>query len=232
MSAGSLRGKFLSHSEYIGHQLKQARGRIKGLDIALALAVVAVAAAGYVLTLIVADQLLALSGVVRLVLLLAFAGSAAAYLWFGLFLPSLKRINPLFAAREIERARPELKNSVLNFLELSAKPDHGVSEPIMAAIEKRAAGDLQQVNLHEALTNRHLAPASLAFLGVVAAFCVYAMFFTQKSLAVSLQRVLYPLADIKPPSATTLTAIEPGDANLHAGDKLTISCFASGARPI
>ena len=28
MSAGSLRGKFLSHREYIAHQLKQARGRI------------------------------------------------------------------------------------------------------------------------------------------------------------------------------------------------------------
>ena len=56
------------------------------------------------------------------------------------------RINPIFAAETIEKSKPSLKNSLINFLLLRGH-EREVAPIVYRAMEQRAAADLKQVQV-------------------------------------------------------------------------------------
>jgi hypothetical protein len=105
-------------------------------------------------------------GVVYAALLVASAGASA-----GLVLGAwLRRPSPLYVARLIERARPDLKNALITFLELAREP--GEDPSACAAVGRRAArilGEMQATAVLPPYDRRPAALAAAGMAGVVAA---------------------------------------------------------------
>ena len=83
-----------------------------------------------------------------------------------MFLPLSRRINPYFAARQLERSLPGAKNSVVNWLDLH---DENLPSAIRGAVGQRAARDLGQADLDKAVSARRA-----YWAGGVAALCASA----------------------------------------------------------
>lgn len=215
--------------EFLERQLREARGRIKGVEIVTGVAIVAVGIISYILTVIMLDQILVLSTGARLGLLLVFLAATVAYLVYAVVLPAFRRINLLYAARTVEVVDPSTKNSLINWLQLRHRPEE-VSEPILRVIEHRAARDISRIDLQDAIHSRHLVHISYLLAAVVITFCIFS-FLTTKTITTSLRRVLFPLAEIAPPTETRLTDIEPGNTEIPAGDKVVLSAYAAGRTP-
>ena len=165
MSSGpQTRGKVLDYREYLTYQLGEIRTRIKWMDVGAGAVILTVGAILYVLSIIVADQIFVLSGWSRLGLLAVFMAATLFYLWRSVLSPAAKRINIAYAAREAERASPGAKNSILNWLLLTDRQKESLPEPILKAIETRAANDLRRIDVHEAIHSVHLLRASIVLL--------------------------------------------------------------------
>lgn len=216
-------------SGYLDRQLAEARRRIKRVDVVTGAAVVAVGAISYVLSVIILDQLLVLSTWSRLGLLAAFSAATLGYLFGAVILPASRRISLLYAAKAVEEADPATKNSLINWLLLRHRAGE-VPESVLKAIERRAARDVARIDLEDAIQSKRLLQVTYVLAAVVVAFCAFS-FFTTKALSTSLQRVLFPLAEIAPPTQTRLTDIEPGSVEIPAGETVTLSAFVSGKPP-
>lgn len=217
------------YGRYLSRQLRNAQGRIKAVDLVTGAVIVVVGVIAYTLSVIMLDQIFTLSMGMRIGLLAFFGIMTVGYVAYAVVLPAARRINPLYAARRVESVAPETKNSIVNWLLLHENGAE-IPEPIMRVIEARAASDLSKIDLGEAIDTKHILRASYGLAVVVVSFCVF-LFFTTKELTPSLKRVLFPLAEIAPPTETKLTRIEPGTTDIAAGDKVTISAYASGKEP-
>src|SRR4051812_27732896 len=107
MSTGAKpRGEILDYRTYLTHQLTEARSRIKWMDLGVGLAILAVGAISYLLTVIILDQLFTLPGWVRLALLVLFSAATFGYIALSVIAPVVKRVNLYYAIQEVERANP------------------------------------------------------------------------------------------------------------------------------
>lgn len=230
------RGEAPDYRRYLDDRLTQARHRVTATDAVTGVALISVAAVCYVLAAIMLDQWFEFSGTVRLLFLLGFVVVSAAFLVRWVILPSLRKVNPLFAARQVEAVDPKMKNSVTSYVELVDRRGE-IPDPIFRTIESKAASDLARVKIEDAIQSKHVLPALYLLAAVIVIFCAYS-FFTTKSFASSFQRVLLPLADIAPPTATRLRFLfDPGlgdgsePAPLAAGSAVTIKAGVVRGHP-
>src|SRR5207248_10516122 len=63
----------------------------------------------------------------------------------------IRRLNPYYAARQVETVLPGAKNSVINWLDLRHEP---MPSAFRGAVSHRAAKDIAQANLEEAISDR------------------------------------------------------------------------------
>ena len=138
------RGELVEYERFVDDQMARARGRIKLVEVLAAGTVLGAALLGYLFVMVVLDHVLAhgLPRQVRVVSLLFLAAGLAGYAGWFVVRPMVRRINTLYAARTVERAEPRFKNSLITFLQLRGKKE--VPEPILEAVEEKAAADLAQ----------------------------------------------------------------------------------------
>src|SRR5260370_30888737 len=106
------------YDAFVESRLAKARGRIRSLDVAAALLGLVAITLGFALVMAVVDRSLELAPLFRQ---LAFAGyllGSALYLAFALVRPLSRRLNPYYAARQMEQVIPGAKNSVVNLVNL------------------------------------------------------------------------------------------------------------------
>lgn len=230
MTTTPVQREIIKRDEYLSRQIKDARSRIQVLDVFTGATIVCCGAVAYVLCATMIDQVLVLSTAMRFAMLIGFALATLGVLAYWVFLPATRRINPLYAAHAVEKSRPQTKNSLTNWLQLKERGDN-IPDPIMKAIELRAVDDVRRIDLHEAIDSKPLVHSFYTLGAVVVIFCAYS-FFTTKSLAPSIRRVLFPLAEIAPPTATNLMVHQdPTGAELPAGVRVNIYAYASGRQP-
>ena len=155
--------------------------------------------------------------------------AAGGWYFLARVLPAIsRRINPLYAAETIERSRPSLKNSLVNFLLL--RRDARELKPIIyRAIEYRAAADLSQVNVDTAVDHGRVIRLGYVLLALVAASALY-LVFSPKNPLVSFGRVMWPWARIDAPTRVRIVDIEPGDVKSFRGEFVTVSAEISGLK--
>jgi hypothetical protein len=136
------------------------------------------------------------------------------------------RINPLFAAQTIERAKPTLKNSLLNFLMLRSHRS-AVPEVVLSAVEEQAAVNLQRTPIDHVVDHTRLVHLGYLLLAAVAAFCTYYL-VSPKSPLQTVGRVVLPWADMQPPSRVEIDDIQPGTTTVFRGQRATISATVRG----
>lgn len=139
---------------------------------------------------------------------------------------AMRRFNPLFVARQLERSRGIAHNVLINFLFLERDPHAHYALPTAAAqaLAKLHAPDDQpewsrpRPRIHGAF------PAA-----VLLAWLVFA-FTTPKPIGPSIARALG--AGLPPPSATRIELVRPGPSDvLYAGEPATLA-FAIHGRPV
>jgi hypothetical protein len=136
------------------------------------------------------------------------------------------RINPLFAAQTIERAKPTLKNSLLNFLMLRSNRT-GVPEVVLSAVEEQAAANLERTSLEHVVDRTRLIQIGYLLLALVAAFCTYFL-LSPKSPLQTVGRVILPWSDLQPPSRVEINDIQPGTATVFRGERASVSAEIKG----
>ena len=135
------RKKVVSTAEYesrVEGQLSRAEKRIRNLDLTAALLTFAAGTMAYAVVAALLDRwLIAVARASARPALVIYLIAAAAYLFAFVILPLSRRINPYFAARQLERTLPDAKNSVVNWLDLR---EQNLPPAIRGAVGQRAAG--------------------------------------------------------------------------------------------
>ena len=212
---------------YIDNELEKTRGRIKFVDLctglftmfgwALATLLVFAVIDGWIWPLGLAGRITALAILV--------AGLLAIGSWFVLPL-LLRKINPQYAARMIEKSKPRFKNSLLNYLWVKAS-GQDVNRSVAGAISHRAATDLSDVSASESVDQSRLIRAGFIVVALAVAVIGYAM-MSPKSPLPTFARVLNPFSDVSRPAIARVVSVTPGDAKVYFGDALHVEAEIKG----
>ena len=205
---------------------KQARVRIKLIDLTLGGLVILLFTFTFFFGEILFDHLVILERPTRMALLAIYQVAAGLLLLWVIVIPLLRRISQTYIAKQIEHRYPEMKNRLISYLQL----DEDVPESIRIDLRKNTLHKLQGFQLATTFTFRSLRTYALAFLGLSLAIYAYAL-FSPKSVQTSLNRAIYPQKDILPPTRTRITRVEPGEADVLRGGALPIRAKVEGNIP-
>ena len=210
-------GNYVDFDEYVGLKLEKTRSTIRTTDILTAAAGVAAMFLGYLLVFVVLDQWVIRDGFGvgwRWVLLSTLILSTIGWLVWKIAIPSFLTVNRLFAAREIEKAEPELKSNLLNLIDLKSA-GRTINPAILKALERRAAVRLQEVDISHAIDHRPLVRTAYLLLAVIVLFCLYAL-ISPKKISNSIWRGLLPAAQVPLATKTEILSVKPGDLTIPA----------------
>ncbi len=226
-----IQDKASKHDSFIAEQLRQAERRIRWLDLLTAGAGWLAGSLAYLVIMMLADLAFQLSAATRQTFFLIYLLVAAVYLYFSLVRPLRWRVNPYFAARQIEQTLPGNRNRILNWLDLREASVPGL---IRSALGQRAARDLSHADLEEAISNRRaLLTGSLAgFLLVV--LLVLLFIFRPTQFGSLLARAVSPFATkggIATQTQVRIVQPQEGDTVVTIGSPVTIIAEVSGRRP-
>ncbi len=225
------RGKLLDYEQYIDHQLRQTRARIKRTDVLSAILLLLTAALGVLFLEVVLDHAFALPAWIRRIVLGMGLTAAATFAALRIVRPIVASINGMYAAKTIESAKPEFKNGLINYLALK-KDRENLPKSFMAAIEAKAVSQLTQVDVEGVVNQQRVLQTAYVLSAIVVIFCVYSV-LNPKSIYDSTRRAF--LADVAPPTNTKLLAIQPGDdaakSRVTAGEHVGFRVDVEGTRP-
>ncbi|MCA9087701.1 MAG: hypothetical protein KDA90_03595, partial [Planctomycetaceae bacterium] len=223
---------YVDFDEFIDYQLRKARGGIHQTDILLGSVVLGLIAFSYLLVFVIFDQWIVPNGfspTTRLVMLGIVLTGSLSWSFYKIVLPLLRQINVLYAARQIERAFPELKSTLLTWVELR-NSGREIPPEIRSAIEKRAALEMSHQDVDQAIDRQLLLRASYGLLAVVFLFCAYSM-LTPKNVSSSIWRALFPASTTSVATRTEILEVKPGDTEVLARSQLDVSATLAGVIP-
>lgn len=223
--------QYVDFDEYVEFQLEKTRSSIRWTDLLTAGAAVVAGFLGYLFVFVVLDQWVIPGGFNRLtrtVLLFVWLAGTGAWLFMKLVRPWLKRINRLYAARELERAEPGLHSSLLNLIDLR---DAGrtINPAVLKTLQRQTAVRLSEMDLTQAVDHRGLMRASYGLLIVVVSLCLYAL-LSPKKISASLWRVL-PTSNVAVATRTEIFSVTPGSTKATAELPLEVTVELRGQLP-
>src|SRR5437764_1004687 len=132
------------YDAYVAAHLGRAESRIRVLDLTTGLLGFLAGTLAYAIVMAALDRRFDLPGSARQIAFVAYLAGAGLYLARMVVRPLRRRVNPYYAARQVEQALPGAKNSVINWIDL-----HGQKLPpaIRGALGQRAAKDLARAAL-------------------------------------------------------------------------------------
>jgi hypothetical protein len=217
-------GQVVEFDDFIDAQLRKTRSHVRSVDIATSLMVLAAGTLAYILLAAVFDHWIVAGGLGfwgRTLFLAVYLLAAAAYLGMSVVPLLVRTINPLYAAETIERSRPTLKNALVNFLFFRGHRER-LSPVIYQAVEEQAARNLAGSQADGAVDRTKLITIGYVLLGVLVACAAYAL-ASPKDLFRTVGRIAVPWAEIDAPTRTTITQIEPRDAQAFRGQQIEVS---------
>jgi collagen type III alpha len=218
------------YDAFVESRLAKARGRIRTLDVAVALLGFVAITLGFALVMAVVDRSLELAPLFRQ---LAFGGyllGSALYLTFALILPLSRRLNPYYAARQMEQVIPGAKNSVVNWLDLRERK---LPAAIQGAVGQRAARDLAQADLEQAISSRRAAWLGGLTTALLVGLFIALMVFGARPFASLLGRAFAPFVETSIATRTQLNLLRPqgGDVTISVGQSVVFAVEVNGRVP-
>lgn len=220
--------KDVAYEEFVDTRIRKTRAAVKTADLATGAVTLLAWTLAVLLIGAVADHWLVAGGFDRWG---RFALFTIGVLGAGLYVatrlgPTLfLRVNPLYAAKEIERESPELKNSLLNLLQLRGTPGAGAAA-VQQTLERQAAEGLAATG-DAPIDHSPVVRAARVLLVLVAAIGLYVV-ASPKDFFASAARVIAPWANIAAPSRVRITDLTPGEIELAQGGRLEIGARVMG----
>jgi collagen type III alpha len=217
------------YEAFVEQQIARARRRIRALDAAAIGLVLLLAALTYALLMTCLDRALDFPAGARLLAFLVFAAAAVVYLGVAAYRLLARRVNPYYAARQIEQTLPDAKNSVVNWLDLRAT---NLPPAIRGALGQRAARDLKQADLDRAISTRRTTWLGTAALALFVILLVWLVAGGGQAFSL-LQRAFAPFEEVAIASRTDLTLLQPegGDVTVPLGRPVTFRVHVTGRVP-
>ncbi|WP_417850139.1 hypothetical protein, partial [Thalassoglobus sp.] len=228
----SASSKYVDFDEFIEYQLKKTRSGIHHTDVLSAVVVLAVFLTGYLLVFTIADHWIiqgGLSDLARTILLGIVGAISVTWLVTKIALPLYREVNILYAAKEIEESYPELKSSLVSWVQFREE-GREIPPEILKAIEKRTALEIKEADVDQAVDRRFLMRSSYVLLGIVVVMCLYTV-FSPKKLSNSVWRAFFPAASVSASTKTEILEVIPGDYEVLARDQLDVTVDLSGVIP-
>ncbi|HJT30578.1 MAG TPA: hypothetical protein VJ783_00825 [Pirellulales bacterium] len=224
-------GKLVEFDQYIESQIHRTRRQVKGVDLSTSLMLLAVGTLVYLMLVALADHWLVSGGLGfagRLTAFLVLAAGVTFYVAWRVAPLLVRRINPVYAAHTIERSRPGIKNSLINFLLLRSSPT-GLAPRVYEAMEAQAVNALTAVHSDVPVDRKPVIRLLLALMGVVFCLALYAI-ISPKSPFASFRRVVAPWSDVASPTRVKISDVQPGDATGFHDQHVAVSAEVSGVR--
>ncbi len=220
---------YANADEFIQYQLEKARNRIKATDLLTAGVLAGLLLVGYVLVFTLLDHWVIDGGFgawTRACLLAVVLILCGAILYRYVLRPWYRRINPLYAARALDRSSGEIQGSLLALVDLQSS-GHKSDGAIHRTLEKRAAVKLADVHVDEAIDRRLLTRMGTGLFVVTLITCLYAV-LSPKSIS-----LLRPLtfAHTTVATRTVIEAVQPGNTTIPAGSQLEFVTDLAGVIP-
>jgi hypothetical protein len=202
-------------------RLAQARGRIRALDLTAAFLGFLIATMAFGLIMVLLDRWLHLSTPVRQIALCIYGIAALAYLGRTAAWPLLRRVNPYYAALQVEHSLPAAKNSVVNWLDLRQQQ---LAPAIRGAVSHRAALDMARADMDEAINPRQVLRLGGGAVGLFVILLAVALF------GPGLGRVFQPFSAS---NQTEIIIVKPegGNATVSVGSAASFEVSVRGRRP-
>ncbi|MDZ4821150.1 MAG: hypothetical protein SGJ20_19490, partial [Planctomycetota bacterium] len=216
---------------FIETQLRKTRNQVRSVELTTRLLVLMVGIVVYFLVVSLIDHWVVPGGMgiwTRLLCLAVLLIGGAVYLFQQIVPLFLYRVNSVYAAHTIERTKPSLKNSLVNFLMLRSHRSD-VPEIVFSAIEEQAASNLSTTSIDHAVDRGKVIQLGYVLIGIVAVFCLY-FILSPKSPLQTVGRVVLPWADISPASRVVLRDVQPGTSVVFRGEHVEISAEISRLR--
>jgi collagen type III alpha len=215
--------------EFIQYQLEKARNRIKATDLLTAGVLAGLLLVGYVLIFTLLDHWVIDGGFgawTRAILLAVVLILCGAIVYRYVLRPWFRRINPLYAARMLDRSSGEIQGSLLALIDLQST-GHKSEEAIHRTLEKRAAVKLAEVHVDEVIDRRLLTRMGTGLFIVTLITCLYAV-LSPKSIS-----LLRPLtfASTTVATRTVIETVQPGNTTVPAGSQLEFVADLAGVIP-
>ncbi len=215
----------------VDEQIAQATSRIRTHDLMFGGLVLVALVLVYATAMILLDKYFNLSQWVRQVSLLGFVGAFAGVAYLTILSPLRKKINPLYAARQVENTIDDAKNSVTGYVD--AQQNGNLNATVKAALARRAAEATTDADVNKAVDHR-----SLAWLGGVAiafflALVVLFFVFRPAQFASLVGRTFSPFSTTEIVTRTQLTVVKPEPANptVTDGQSITVAVRIGGKVP-
>jgi len=215
-------------TQYVNQQLEKTRRGVKSNDLLAGLLTVFVGALAFMLTVALWDAWVAeLSTTGRWLALIMLILGCLSYSTRYLLPLMIRRINPDYAAKMIEDAKPSFKNSLLNYVSLR-RTDATISPAVLDAVSRQAASDLSTVPADATVDRSKLIRIGFALIGLMILIVGYKMLSPKDPLQ-TFGRILAPNAKIARPAVVRVSDVQPGDTQIFFGDTVEVTAVVRGS---
>lgn len=217
------------YDEYVERQLERATTRVRRLDLLTRGLILLVGTLLYAVAVFSLDLWLQLPPEVRLAAFALYGLGMLAVVGVTLWQLISRRVNPYYAARQIEKTLPDAKGSVVNWLDLR---EEELPPAIRNTINYKAAKDVAKVDVDQAIESRVNLWLSIA--AVVLFVPLLVMFLMGPGQVGSLfSRAFLPFKEVEIASRTEISLIEPpqGHLTITPGQKVSFKVQVTGRVP-
>ena len=214
--------------QYINEQLAKAATFVKVVDLFGSLMQLMWLSLGGMLVLSIVDAwIFELPMAIRTIAFLGLLAIVVYWIVKHIVPLAIYRISPAYAARSIEKRRPELKNSLINYLSMRGDTKFN-STSVFQLIGLRAANDLSVVPTDDAADSRKLVKVGIV-LAVVLITCILYKLFSPIDPFQTVARVAQPLANLSRPSRINIDDVKPGNQSIYFGQSVEVSATITGS---
>jgi hypothetical protein len=201
------------YEAYVERRISTARARIRLLDLAVVGLIFVGGTLAYALAMALSDRFFELPSLVRQLAFCSYAVVALAGIGWVVTQIFLRRINPYYAAQQVEHGLPGAKNSLVNWLDLR---ERDLPPAIKNAVSQRAAKELSRADFDQLLGTRQAAwigvITGVLFLGILVLF-----FLSPPQFFSLMRRTFAPFTESTIATRTQLTLVQPEGGNLTVG---------------
>ena len=214
-------------TRYVDHQLEKTRRQVKSNDLVASILLLFVMVIGFLLVAAIVDAwVFTFTPLMRWAALLLLVTSCVVMMVFSIWPLLTKKINPDYAAKMLEDAKPGFRNSLLNYVWFRKKPEV-IGGAVFDAVARQAAVDLHSVPDESTVDRSKVIRLGFWLIGVTAAMIAYFMLSPKNPLQ-TFNRVIFPSADLAKPAVVTISDVTPGNTVVFFGDQVEITAKIYG----
>jgi hypothetical protein len=122
------------------------------------------------------------------------------------------KIHPLYAAKAVEQALPELKNRLISWWELKNQSD-SAPRGVVAAVGRQAVAHLRTHDTSALIDSRPMLTSIAIAIALSVLLGLYSI-SAPRSAWTTAERVLFPWREILPPARVQIDSVSPGSASV------------------